>query len=159
MITDELLRFSNAQTLPTTAGTNAPSTNIVNLVAPRDIGHGQPLYVVLTFSADTAAAATSVLTVTLESDSVDTGFATAKTVQATVVLDATALAGEQIVFQIPQIIGQRAYKDAGSGVEEPFIALRYAVSTANITAGTVTADIVMDVQDGKKFYDSGFTVA
>jgi len=38
-----------------------------------------------------------------------------------------------------------------------YLGARYTVSGTN-TAGKVTADIVMDVQDGKKFYASGFTV-
>jgi hypothetical protein len=38
-----------------------------------------------------------------------------------------------------------------------YLGARYTVSGTN-TAGTVVADIVMDVQDGKKFYASGFAV-
>jgi len=38
-----------------------------------------------------------------------------------------------------------------------YLGARYTVSGTN-SAGKVTADIVMDVQDGKKFYASGFTV-
>ena len=34
----------------------------------------------------------------------------------------------------------------------------YTVATGPMTAGTITADIVTDIQDGKKFYASGFTV-
>ena len=39
-----------------------------------------------------------------------------------------------------------------------YLGARYTVVGTN-TAGTVTADIVNTIQDGKKFYASGFTVA
>jgi hypothetical protein len=38
-----------------------------------------------------------------------------------------------------------------------YLGARYTVSGTN-TAGKVIADIVMDVQDGKKSYASGFSV-
>jgi len=38
-----------------------------------------------------------------------------------------------------------------------YIGARYTIS-GTYSAGTVTADVVMDIQDGRKFYASGFTV-
>ena len=39
-----------------------------------------------------------------------------------------------------------------------YLGVIYTVATGPMTAGTITADIVTEIQDGKKFYASGFTV-
>ncbi|MEE8488897.1 MAG: hypothetical protein V3S43_01075, partial [Acidimicrobiia bacterium] len=39
-----------------------------------------------------------------------------------------------------------------------FLGCQYVIAVATTTLGTVTADFVIDVQDGHRFYNSGFAV-
>ena len=143
MITDKLLRLSDAQAITTTAN----STNVIDLSAARDIGEGDDLYVVI--NVNTAlAGGTSLATSVVVAD--DTGLSSnVVTLGMTgTVLTANLGAGAQFIMRIsPQIaaLGHR------------YLGLIFTVS-GTYTSGAVTADIVSDIQDGKKFYPSGFSV-
>ena len=157
MITDALLRLSDAQSVIIASGAEAESTNIIDLGAnvvgvttiARSVGEGEPVYIVASFSKTLAGAGAS-LTVTVETHTA-ADFATAKTVRASSGPIAVAdLVCDQVVIQIPRIIGNSPHR---------YMAVRYAATGANVTAGTVTTNIVLDVQDVGKYYASGFTVA
>jgi len=145
MITDKLLRVSTAQAVTT----DAVSTDTIDLSVARDIGEGKDLY--MHFIVDEAAtSATGGSTVTF-----NVVGSTAADLSSPVVLGSsgaivkTDLAiGKRIAVRInPQI--------ASLGLR--YIGAQYDVS-ATLTAGKFTADIVETVQDGQKFYASGFSV-
>lgn len=142
MITDKLLRVSDAQAVTTTA----VSTDTIDLSVARDIGEGKEL--LMHFAVTTAmAGGTSIKFEVISSASANLGSPTViGSSDAIVTADLTL--GKSIAVGInPQIAseGQR------------YLGARYTVA-GTYTAGTITADIVETIQDGKKFYASGFTV-
>ncbi len=145
MITDKLLRVSTAQTVTT----DAVSTDTIDLSVARDIGEGKDLY--MHFIVDEAATSdTGGSTVTFNvigSASADLSSATVLGSSGAIVKTALTV-GKRIAVRInPQI--------ASLGLR--YLGAQYDVS-ATLTAGKFTADIVEAVQDGQKFYASGFSV-
>jgi hypothetical protein len=142
MITDKLLRVSTDQALTTTA----VSTDTIDLSVARDIGEGQDLY--MNFAVTTAfAGGTSVKFEVIQSAAADLSSPTV--IGSTdAVVTASLVAGYNTAVRINPQIGSKG---------QQYIGARYTIS-GTYTAGKVTADIVMDIQDGKKFYASGFTV-
>lgn len=143
MITDALLRVSSAQALTTTA----VSTDKVDLSVARDIGEGTDLS--MHFAVVTQlTGGTSVKFEVVVAD--DAAISTNVTVvgSSDAVLTAALVAGYNTAVRInPQVasLGRR------------YLAARYTIS-GTYSAGAVTADIVTDIQDGRKFYASGFSV-
>lgn len=142
MITDKLLRVSEDQALTTTA----VSTNTIDLSIARDMGEGQDLF--MNFAVTTAlAGGTSVKFEVIGSDSADLSSPVVLG-SSDAVVTASLVAGYNTAIRVnPQIAskGQR------------YLGARYTI-VGTYTSGKVTADVVMDIQDGKKFYASGFTV-
>jgi len=142
MITDKLLRVSEDQAVTTTA----VSTDTIDLGVARDMGEGKELF--MNFAVTTAfAGGTSVKFEVISS-------ATANLASPTVIgssdaiITANLVAGKNVAVGInPQI--------ASNG--QQYLGARYTV-VGTMSAGKVVADIVETVQDGKKFYASGFTV-
>jgi hypothetical protein len=144
MITDKLLRLSDAQAI---LGTDLAATDVVDLLTARDIGEGHALYMVVT-----------VITAFAGGTSID--FVVKGSTDATIVTGDTTLgssgaiplasltAGAQFAVRINPVIGSLGLRYLGAFYDV----------TGTMTAGTVTTDIVTDIQDGKKFYASGFTV-
>lgn len=146
MITDKLLRVSTDQAVTSTA----VSTDTIDLSVARDIGEGKKL--IMNFAVTEAATASGSATVTFQV----IGSASAD-LSSPVVLGSTgAIAkadltlGANIAVDINSLIGSKGYR---------YIGANYVVATGPLTAGKFTADIVETVQDGRKFYASGFTVA
>jgi len=142
MITDKLLRVSEDQALTTTA----VSTDTIDLSVARDIGEGGDLF--MNFAVTTAlAGGTSVKFEVITSAAANLGSPTV--IGSTdAIVTASLVAGYNTAVRInPQIasLGQR------------YLGARYTIS-GTYTSGKVTADVVMDVQDGRKFYPSGVTV-
>jgi hypothetical protein len=142
MITDKLLRVSEDQALTTTA----VSTDTIDLSIARDIGEGQDLF--MNFAVTTAlAGGTSVKFEVISSAAANLGSPTVIG-SSDAIVTADLVAGKNVAVRInPQIAsnGQR------------YLGARYTIS-GTYTSGKVTADVVMDIQDGRKFYASGFTV-
>jgi hypothetical protein len=142
MITDKLLRVSEDQALTTTA----VSTDTIDLSVARDIGEGGDLY--MNFAVTTAlAGGTSVKFEVISSAAANLGSPTV--IGSTdAIVTASLVAGYNTAVRInPQIasLGQR------------YLGARYTIS-GTYTSGKVTADVVTDIQDGRKFYPSGVTV-
>jgi len=144
MITDKLLRVSTDQALTTTA----VSTDTIDLSVARDIGEGQDLY--MNFAVTTAlAGGTSVKFEVIQADNAALSSNVQVIGSSDAVLTAALVAGYNTAVRInPQV--------ASNG--KRYLGARYTIS-GTYTSGAVTADVVMDIQDGKKFYASGFTVA
>ena len=142
MITDKLLRVSEDQALTTTA----VSTDKIDLSVARDMGEGQDLF--MNFAVTTAlTGGTSVKFEVVTSAAADLSSPTV--IGSTdAIVTASLVAGYNTAVRInPQIasLGQR------------YLGARYTIS-GTYTSGKVTADVVMDIQDGRKFYPSGVTV-
>jgi len=145
MITDKLLRVSTAQAVTT----DAVSEDTIDLSVARDIGEGKDLY--MHFIVDEAVTSdTGGSTVTFNVIG-----STAANLGSPVVLGSSGpivktdlVAGKRIAVRINPLIGSLGYRYLGA---------QYDVS-ATLTAGKFTADIVEAIQDGQKFYRSGFTV-
>jgi hypothetical protein len=142
MITDKLLRVSEDQALTTTA----VSTNTIDLSIARDMGEGQELF--MNFAVTAAlTGGTSVKFEVIQSASAD--LSTPTVIGSTdAVVSASLVAGYNTAVRINPQIGSKGQR---------YIGARYTIS-GTYSAGTVTADVVAAIQDGKKFYASGFTV-
>lgn len=147
MITDKYLNVSAAQAVTA----SAVSTDKVDLSVARDIGEGENLY--MAFSVDTAFTAAGAATLECQIVVADDAALTTNVtvVGSTGAIAKTALtAGALFTARInPQIasLGRR------------YFGANYVVSTGPMTAGAISANVVHDVQDGRKSYASGFTVA
>lgn len=142
MITDALLRVSNAQAVTTTA----VSTDTVDLGVARDIGAGENLY--MNFTVGTAfAGGTSTEFQVIGSASADLSSPTVLG-SSGAIATAGLTAGKRAAVRVNPAIGSNGLRYFGA---------RYVVVGTN-SAGTVTADVVHGVQDNKS-YASGFTVA
>lgn len=150
MITDKLLRVSEDQAVTA----SAVSANSIDLTQHtgigQDIGEGKPLYMV--FTVTTTFGALTSLTFNICADT-GAALATANTVLATtgaITLAGGGLAaGSQHILQIPPIVASLGKRYLGAS---------FTVGGSNADAGKVTVDIVETIQDGRKFYASGFTV-
>jgi len=152
MITDNFLRLSGSLTAGSATGqavtATANSTNVVDLSLARDVGEGEDLYVQFTVGTAFTAAGSATLTPTIVVSAADslttpTTIATAGTIAV-----ATLVAGYSFAVRLNPLIASLGLRYLGA---------IYTVATGPMTAGTITADIVTEIQDGKKFYASGFT--
>ena len=147
MITDNFLRLSGSLTAGSATGqtltTTANSTNVVDLSLARDIGEGEDLYVQFTVGTVFAGGTNVVPTVVVSAADTLTTPTTIGT--AGTILTATLVAGYTFAVRLnPQI--------ASLGLR--YLGVIYTIS-GTYTTGTMTADIVTDIQDGKKYYASG----
>ncbi len=146
MITDALLKVSAEQAVTT----DAASDYSIDLGTARDIGEGEELY--MYFTVDVAAtsdtAGSTVDFKVIGSASEDLSSPVVLGASGPIVKTALT-AGKQIAVRINPSIGSKAYQYVGA----------YYDVSATLTAGKFTAGIVKDIQDGKKFYTSGFSVA
>jgi hypothetical protein len=144
MLLDSLLEFSDAQAVTSTA----ISTNVIDLgpVSPnttRDIGAGEPVYLVIqteTTCTDTSSDAT--VAFTLESDST-ADLATSATVHFSTGAKAFATyatAGTQVV--VTRLPG---------GEYEQYLGVRYTVASGPLTAGKFNAFLTKDVQNWRSY--------
>lgn len=143
MITDKLLRVSTDQAVTTTA----VSTDTIDLSQARDMGEGHDLYMNFALTAAfTGGTSTNFEVIIADNAALSSNVVVVGASGAVATADLTL--GKNIAVRINPIIGSTGKRYMGA---------RYTVSGTN-TAGTVTADIVTDIQDGKKFYASGFAV-
>jgi hypothetical protein len=140
MFMDSQNLFSDAQAITAAAG----STNTIDLGAVRDIGTGQPLYVVVSVDvAFTDGSSDSTLTVALEGDSTTT--ITPDGTYTLFTIPALAAAGNVYYAAIPPGALAANYQ---------YIRLYYTPNSGNLTTGTVTAFLTTDIQKYVSYADA-----
>ena len=143
MITDKLLRVSTDQAVTTTA----VSTDTIDLSQARDMGEGGEITMNFAMTEAFAGGTSTKFEVIIADNA-----ALTSNVQVVGSSDAVTTAnltlGTNVAVRINPLIGSLGKRYMGA---------RYTVVGTN-TAGKVTADIVEAIQDGKKFYASGFSV-
>lgn len=145
MITDKFLRVSEDQAVTATA----VSANTIDLSVAREIGEGRDLYFVFTVT-EVFATLTSLTFQVVTDDNASLSSPTVVAATGAITLAGGGLAaGQQHVVRIPAQIASKG---------ERYLGAQYTVGGSSATTGKVTADIVLDIQDGKKFYASGFSV-
>ena len=155
MITDNLITLSGITTSGVTVGQDLSqvvgtynSESIVDLGTARDIGEGEPLYIVFTVTeAFVGATATVAMNCVVSAAAALTTPTTVGSVSATAVASLTL--GAQFVVRINPLVASLGLR---------YLGVIYTIATATTTAGAMSAYVVKDFQDGKKFYASGFTV-
>ena len=146
MITDQLLRVSTNQAITATA----VSTDKIDLGAGvRDVGAGKDLYMVFTVTETFLTLTSLALAVVVDNDAA-LGSPTVLASKSVTLAGGGLAAGQQHVLPIPEVIGS---------LGERYLGATYTVTGAAATAGKITTDIVETVQDGKKFYPVGWSVA
>ena len=115
----------------------------------RDIGSGSDLYVMFTVTTALAGGTNATFQVIASSSSTLASGNIVIGETSPIVLANLGL-GAQVAVRInPQQIGAAGLRYLGAQV----------VTTGTHTAGVISADIVEDIQDGRRIYASGFTVA
>lgn len=143
MITDKLLRVSTDQAVTTTA----VSTDTIDLSVARDMGEGGEI--TMNFAMTEAfAGGTSTKFEVIIADNAALSSNVVVVGSSDAIVTADLVLGKNVAVRINPLIGSTGKRYMGA---------RYTVSGTN-TAGKVTADIVEAIQDGKKFYASGFSV-
>ena len=159
MITDNLLMLSGttSSTTGVTTGQNLAAAasspisenvidtgNATNIA--RDMGEGEPLYIVFTVTeAFVGAGATVAINCVVSAATALTTPTTVGSIAATAVASLTL--GTQFVVRINPLVASLGLR---------YLGVIYTIATATTTAGAMSAYVVKDFQDGKKFYKSGF---
>lgn len=137
MILDADLQFSDAQSVTATAA----STNSLDLSAIRDIGTGQPMYVVMNLAAAMVGAG-AIITVTAETDD-NSSFSSATTTQTLGVFPAVSAAGTKLVCAI-----------APDAANERYLRLKYTVSGGTLTSSSVDAFLSLSYEKVQHYADA-----
>ena len=166
MILDDKLRFGSTGAI--TAAATYVCADVVNLQSNtaysatasgslytvaqgtqnRDIGTGTDLYVYFTVTTALAGGTNATIqavassSATLASGNIVVG-------EVSLIVTADLGVGQQVAVRVsPQRLGATALQYLGAQV----------VTTGTYTTGAISADLVMDIQDGKRSYASGFSI-
>jgi hypothetical protein len=146
MIMDSLLEFADSQDISQVAGTYL-STNVVDLQEARDIGNGQPLYLVIQIDAAVTSGGSATVNFRLRSDSVAAIHATTSTghIETGAIAIASLVAGYQLIIPLPP---------EGSNAYEQYLGVQAIIATATTTAGTYSAFLTLDPAGNKSYPDA-----
>lgn len=143
MILDSQEQFSDAQAVTSTGDT--VSTNVYDTGSAADEGIGESLYIYAKTKAAFTSGGAGTLQFVLQDSADNSTFADVQTLTPAKALATLTANTDQVRARLP--IGLRRY-----------IRLAYRVGTAAMTAGTIDAYIVKDVQ-AQQYGASGFSVA
>ena len=138
----------------TTAGTAVYSPYSVDLNPGHqtgiDLGEGNPVY--LKWVITTTITGATGLTIGIVNDSTAALTATTQTLAST---SASALvAGTQGYLQVPPQIANAS----NNGLGQEFLGATFTPTGGTVTAGAIVAEFVLNIDDPKSFYASGFSV-
>ena len=140
MYVDSQLLFCDALAITSAVG----STNTIDLSQIRDIGSGRQLFLVVTVDvAMTDGSSNSTLTVAIEGDSTTT-FTPDGTAN---VLTIPALSAAGAIFIV-------ALSPTLAPLQFQYIRLLFTPNTGDLTTGTFTAFLALDVQNYKSYADN-----
>lgn len=144
MIRDALLLFSAAQAITAAAA----STSYLDLGAVRDIGTGEPIYIVVTIDvAFTDSGSDSTLSVDLYGD--DTTTFGPDDQDRLFTIPALAAAGNMYIARLNPTAASLQYR---------YIELFYTPNNGNLSTGSVTAFMCHDIQRFVS-YAKGYTIS
>lgn len=148
MITDKNLRVSEDQVITLNA-TSALSTNSIDLSQARDIGEGKDLFFNFAITTAMSAGTSCAFEIIIADDAALTSNVVSLA-STGAIARATLVIGYNTALPIPPQVASKGKR---------YLGCRYTVAGDNSAgAGKVTADVVETIQDGKKFYTSGFSV-
>lgn len=139
MIIDKRTEFADGLAL-TSAAATYNMTNVVDLTTARDIGSGQPVYLVISVDTAILAAGAGTIAFALVSDASGTiatdGSQTTHWSSGTIATstDSAIAAGYTLVQALPQ----------EGKVYEEFLGVQYTVATQALTAGAASAYLTID---------------
>lgn len=147
MILDERNEFCDATALPTATGLSNVG-DVIDLGAARDLGNGEPLYLVIQVTTAVTSAGAATVSFTLASDASETiatdGSATTHTATAAIG-KASLIAGYTLVMPLPS---------DGSNAWERYVGVQSNVGTAALTAGAINAFLTTTPQTWKAYPDA-----
>lgn len=138
------------QTLASATVGDSYSTDAIDIVDARNIGQGQPLFVVFTLTAAMVGAGAT-LVVALVQDSVSSGSAVNEAFLSSAFFSAVSPAGTQIAIALPPLL-----RNPLNQADRRYLRLKFTVAGATLTSTTMQATIVPHVADGRINYPSGF---
>lgn len=144
MYVDSQLQFSSAQAVTAAAG----STNTLDLGAVRDIGSGEPLYLVVTVTtAMTDAGSDSSVTIAMEGDSTTTF--TPDGTENVLLIPAVSAAGASFFA---------ALNPGSLPLQFQYVRLLYTPNNGNLTTGSFTAFLTKDIAKYRA-YAKNYTIS
>ena len=146
MIMDSLLEFADGEDISQTAGTYL-ATNQVDVSVARDVGNGQPVYLVIQIDAAVTSGGSATVQFRLRSDSVAAVHATTSTghTDSGAIAVASLVVGYQIIMPLPP---------EGSVLYERYLGVQAIVAAATTTAGTYSAFLTLDPAGNKSYPDA-----
>jgi hypothetical protein len=154
MITDAFMRLENGDSGSSAITATRVTENVVDLLQAREIGEGSDLFLVYTVTVDGTGAGTATFQVYIADNA---GMSTnAEVIASSAAFVGTTLDipsssapnGTVIVVPIPPRVANLGRR---------FLSGRIEVS-GTVGAAKVICDVVHNIQDGRKYYPSGFTV-
>lgn len=140
MYVDSQLLFCDALAITSAVG----STNTLDLSAIRDIGSGRPLFLVVTVDvAMTDGSSNSTLAVAIEGDSTTT--ITPDATQDVLTIPAVSAAGAIFIVALSPTLAPLQYR---------YIRLKFTPANGDLTTGSFTAFLALDVQNYKSYADN-----
>lgn len=146
-IIDSTLQFCNATALSTAATGLALVGNVIDLTSARNVAAGRPLYLVITVTTAVTSAGAATVSFLLASDSIAAIHVDGSATQhyaSFAIPKATLVAGYQLVVPLP--LESPAYQE--------FVGILQNVGTAALTAGAITAELVLDPPVNKTYPQS-----
>lgn len=156
MITDQNLRVSVAQDISAIESTIVSTDSIDMAPAsgnePIDIGSGMKLRACFTIT-EAVVGTVSTITFQIITDSTADLATTPLVIGTSIAIpEAQLTLGKNIFVEMNQDLLD------SQGLVQRFLGCQYVIGVATTTLGTVTANFVVDPQDGQRFYPSGFVV-
>lgn len=153
MILDTLTTFSSAQAITSTVASTdymdlTPLGNGLNTNSYRDLGQGEPLFLLMDVTTAFAASTAATLSVAVQASSTST-FTSTNTVLTSPTFTSAQLASTDFYWaqQLPP-----------SDQWLPYVRLYYTVTTGPFTAGVVKAGIIKDLARPVA-YKTGFKIS
>jgi hypothetical protein len=147
MILDERTEFLDNVALNTGAPGNFLLGDVIDLTNVRDIGQGEPLYLVANVDVTATSGGSATLQLTLLTDDNGSLSSPVALVSSAVIPVASLVAGANIcAIALPL--------DAAGAPYERFIGIRQVTGTAAFTAGAISAYLTHDVSRVKHYADA-----